>query len=88
MKIKSWHISTLLLVGVFVGVLFTAGSGNTGIGAVLMLSLLPLLVWFGWTLNDRSQFKSIQLEQRIRERIRERNPEEIMLDRRKVKDSV
>ena len=85
MKIKSWHISTTLMVGIIMGIFIVGGTGAPTIGAILMLCLFPSLVWFGWTLKDRAIYRNQELEDRVINRLR--NADDIV-KRRKVKADV
>ena len=84
MKLKSWHISTLAIVAIFVGIFIAGGSGATIVGALLLLSLFPALTWFGWTLHARKLDREFELENRIRERIRTSDG----VPRRRANDNV
>lgn len=82
---KSWHTSSLALTGIMIGIFTMSGIGAIGFGAAFMLALLPTLVWFGWTLHERSLYRNEQLEQRAMERLRKsENPDSVIAKRKKT----
>lgn len=82
MKIKSWHISTVLIVAIVIGIFVIGGTGATTIGAILLLALFPALIWFGWTLKERSIYRNQEIEERVMNRLRQ--ADSIVNKRRKV----
>lgn len=82
MKIKSWHISTGLIVAIVAGIFVIGGTRATSFGAILLLALFPALVWFGWTLKERSTYRNQEIEERVMNRLRQ--ADSIVSKRRKV----
>lgn len=66
---QSWHISTAVTVGVFAGIIALSTLGAVEFAGFLTFSLLPSLVWFGWTLHARSLYRNEIMEQRVMEKL-------------------
>jgi hypothetical protein len=66
---KSWYIGTAI-VGVIIVSIFMFSGLNSTIAALLMFALFPSLVYWGWTLKERSIYRNEQLEQKVMQRLR------------------
>ena len=86
MKIKSWHMSFMVIAVIIISIFGFSGAGATGIGAMMMLSLLPALVWFGWTLHERSLYRNEVLEQKVIDRLR--SSDDVVIKRRRANSDV